>query len=56
MAVIPGEEVFLVCTHSEGQSMGIFVDGNGDAIKGTVQWEGHVKALGRSISLMPAGS
>lgn len=47
MAVIPGEQpIFVICTRGERHSMGVFVDGNGDPVKGIILWDEVVTSLG----------
>lgn len=44
VAVVKQDEFLVVSGNSEGQ-IGLFVNGNGDAIRGTLQWSSYPKAL-----------
>jgi hypothetical protein len=50
IAVLPGEPEFLFAsfTGAESGSMGVFVNREGDPVRGTMSWESHPKCIGRS--------
>lgn len=45
IAVIPGEEVFLCTSYMGSSTVGVFVNKDGDPVKGTVQWNSHPKSI-----------
>lgn len=48
IAVLPGEPEFLFAsfTGAESGSMGVFVNHEGDPVRGTMSWESHPKCIG----------
>jgi hypothetical protein len=47
IAVIPGEEEFLCSSFTGMSTIGVFVNRDGDAIKGTIEWQSHPRSIGR---------
>lgn len=45
VAVVRKDEFLVVSGSSDNQTIGIFVNSNGDAIRGTLQWSSYPKAL-----------
>ncbi|KAI8640536.1 vacuolar sorting protein 39 domain 2-domain-containing protein [Parasitella parasitica] len=45
VAVVRKDEFLVVSGSSDNQTIGIFVNANGDAIRGTLQWSSYPKAL-----------
>lgn len=44
--VIPGEEEFLVTSFTGTSTMGVFLNGQGDPVRGTIEWESHPLSIG----------
>lgn len=50
IAVIPGENEFLVTSYTGASTMGVFLNGQGDPVRGTIEWPEHPISIGeRSI-------
>ncbi|TYJ57008.1 hypothetical protein B9479_002287 [Cryptococcus floricola] len=41
IVVIPGEDEFLVTSYSGFSTLGLFLNGQGDPVRGTIEWESH---------------
>lgn len=41
MVVIPGADEFLVTSFTGAGTMGVFLNGQGDPVRGTMEWEHH---------------
>ncbi|ORY34108.1 hypothetical protein BCR39DRAFT_518520 [Naematelia encephala] len=41
VVVIPGENEFLVTSYTGASTMGVFLNGQGDPVRGTMEWEDH---------------
>ncbi|WVQ72620.1 hypothetical protein IAR50_002178 [Cryptococcus sp. DSM 104548] len=41
IVVIPGEDEFLVTSYSGFSTLGLFLNGQGDPVRGTLEWESH---------------
>ena len=46
IAVIPGENEFLVTSFTGVGSMGVFLNGQGDPVRGTLEWPDHPVSIG----------
>jgi hypothetical protein len=46
--VIPGENEFLVTSFTGAGTMGVFLNGQGDPVRGTMEWEDHPLSIGES--------
>lgn len=46
IAVIPGEEEFLCTSFAGSGTIGVFVNKEGDPVKGTISWQSHPKSIG----------
>jgi hypothetical protein len=49
IAVIPGEEEFLCTSFAGSGTIGVFVNKEGDPVKGTITWQSHPKSIGMSV-------
>lgn len=54
LAVLPGQEEYLCTTYTGGNTIGIFMNRDGDAIKGTMEWSCHPKSIGNPDSRISA--
>lgn len=45
VVVIPGEHEFLVTSFTGSSTMGVFLNGQGDPVRGTMEWEHHPLAI-----------
>ena len=45
IAVIPGEGEFLVTSYTGVSTMGVFLNGQGDPVRGTIEWPEHPSTL-----------
>lgn len=41
VVVIPGENEFLVTSYTGAGTMGVFLNGQGDPVRGTMEWTDH---------------
>jgi len=46
IVVIPGENEFLVTSFTGVGSMGVFLNGQGDPVRGTLEWPDHPLSIG----------
>jgi hypothetical protein len=46
VAVIPGADEFLVTSYTGVGTMGVFLNGQGDPVRGTMEWEEHPTSIG----------
>lgn len=45
-SIIPvSDEEFLLTTNMGASAMGVFITGNGDPVRGTLEWQGYPKSL-----------
>lgn len=53
VVVIPGADEFLVTSYTGVGTMGVFLNGQGDPVRGTMEWEEHPLSIGtRSLRLL----
>nr|XP_018263192.1 uncharacterized protein I303_04685 [Kwoniella dejecticola CBS 10117]OBR85350.1 hypothetical protein I303_04685 [Kwoniella dejecticola CBS 10117] len=45
IVVIPGENEFLVTSYTGSSTMGVFLNGQGDPVRGTMEWPSHPLAI-----------
>ncbi|KAL7421749.1 hypothetical protein Q5752_003520 [Cryptotrichosporon argae] len=45
VAVIPGDNEFLVTSYTGAGTIGVFLNGHGDPVRGTVEWPAHPVSL-----------
>lgn len=50
VAVIPGADEFLVTSYTGVGTMGVFLNGQGDPVRGTMEWEEHPLSIGEPCS------
>jgi hypothetical protein len=48
VVVIPGENEFLVTSFTGSSTIGVFLNGQGDPVRGTMEWSHHPLAISRS--------
>ncbi len=48
VVVIPGENEFLVTSYTGASTMGVFLNGQGDPVRGTMEWPNHPLSIGTS--------
>lgn len=53
VVVIPGENEFLVTSFTGTSTMGVFLNGQGDPVRGTMEWAHHPLAISESGSDCP---
>jgi hypothetical protein len=46
VVVIPNENEFLVTSYTGAGTMGVFLNGQGDPVRGTMEWPDHPLAIG----------
>lgn len=46
VVVIPGENQFLVTSYTGANTMGVFLNGQGDPERGTIEWSDHPVSIG----------
>jgi len=49
IVVIPGENEFLVTSYTGASTMGVFLNGQGDPVRGTMEWEDHPLSISKCI-------
>ena len=49
IAVIPGENEFLVTSYTGTTTMGVFLNGQGDPVRGTMEWSEHPVSIGEPV-------
>ena len=47
VVVIPGENEFLVTSYTGASTMGVFLNAQGDPVRGTMEWETHPLSIGK---------
>lgn len=47
VVVIPGQNQFLVTSYTGANTMGVFLNGQGDPERGTIEWTDHPIAMGK---------
>jgi len=48
VVVVPGENEFLVTSYTGATTMGVFLNGQGDPVRGTMEWPQHPVTIGES--------
>jgi hypothetical protein len=46
IVVVPGEEEYLWTSFAGDRTIGVFVNRDGDPVKGTIEWPSHPKSIG----------
>ena len=46
VVVVPGENEFLVTSYTGASTMGVFLNGQGDPVRGTMEWTDHPLSIG----------
>jgi hypothetical protein len=49
VVVIPGENEFLVTSYTGVSTMGVFLNGQGDPVRGTMEWPDHPISISKYI-------
>jgi len=47
VVVIPGENEFLVTSYTGSSTIGVFLNGQGDPVRGTIEWSHHPIAISK---------
>lgn len=53
VAVIPGENEFLVTSFTGSSTMGVFLNGQGDPVRGTMEWAHHPLSISQYLTDTP---
>lgn len=48
IVVIPDEKEFLVTSYTGTSTMGVFLNGQGDPVRGTIAWTSHPLSISKS--------
>ena len=51
IVVIPGENEFLVTSYTGVGAMGVFLNGQGDPVRGTLEWPEHPLSISKVSAL-----
>lgn len=52
IVVIPDEKEFLVTSYTGTSTMGVFLNGQGDPVRGTIAWTSHPLSISKSTRFM----
>lgn len=52
IVVIPDEKEFLVTSYTGTSTMGVFLNGQGDPVRGTIPWTSHPLSISKSTRFM----
>lgn len=52
IVVIPGEDEFLVTSYTGVGTMGVFLNGQGDPVRGTMEWDDHPISIGERHAIV----
>lgn len=52
IVVIPDEKEFLVTSYTGTSTMGVFLNGQGDPVRGTITWTSHPLSISKFTRLM----